>query len=46
MCGADIPDVSELESIEKEGDMKKSKCKNPDKTPTASPPVGGLPQSA
>jgi hypothetical protein len=37
MCGADIPDVSELEGIDKEGDRKKSECKNPGKTPIASP---------
>jgi hypothetical protein len=40
MCGADIPDVSELEGIKKEGDRKKSECKNPDKTPITSPPAG------
>jgi len=40
MCGADISDVSELEGIEIEGDGKKSECKNPDKTPTTSPPSG------
>jgi hypothetical protein len=41
MCGADIPDVSELEGIEKEGDRKtRSECKNSDKTPIVSPPAG------
>jgi len=41
MCGADIPDVSELEGTEKEGDKKtKSGCKNPEKTPAAMHPPG------
>jgi hypothetical protein len=40
MCGADIPDVSELEGTEKEGDKKtRSGCKNPEKTPAATHPA-------
>jgi hypothetical protein len=40
MCGADIPDVSELEGTEKGGDKKRSECKDPDKTPVAPSPAG------
>jgi hypothetical protein len=40
MCGADIPDVSELEAMEKVGGKKRSECKDPDKAPIATPPTG------
>jgi hypothetical protein len=41
MCGADIPDVSELEGMEKEGDKKtRIGCKNPENTPVATSPAG------
>jgi hypothetical protein len=39
MCGADIPDLSELEGIGKEGDRKRHDIKDPDRTPATTPPT-------
>jgi hypothetical protein len=40
MCGADIPDVSELKVMGKEAAQKRSESKDNNKTPAATLPAG------